>query len=40
MQKNKKEIQEDIDMENKIKELNLPSGFKFCKNQNSLKKRN
>ena len=38
MQKNKEEIQEDIDLENKIKELNLPSGFRFCKNQNSLKK--
>ncbi len=38
MQKNKEEIQEDIDLENKKKELNLPSGFKFCKNQNSLKK--
>ena len=38
MQKNKAEIQEDIDLENKIKELNLPSIFRFCKNQNSLKK--
>ena len=38
MQKNKAEMQEDIDLENKIKELNLPSVFRFCKNQNSLKK--
>lgn len=38
MQKNKEEIQEDIGLENKIKELNLPSIFRFCKNQNSLKK--
>ena len=38
MQKNKAKIQEDIDLENKIKELNLPSIFRFCKNQNSLKK--
>ena len=38
MQKNKAETQEDIDLENKIKELNLPSIFRFCKNQNSLKK--
>ena len=38
MQKNKEEIQKDIYLENKIKELDLPSGFRFCKNQNSLKK--
>ena len=38
MQKNKEEIQEDVDLENKIKELKLPGLFKFCKNQSSLKK--